>query len=129
MPRRELSDTQWNQLEPHLPPQKPDVGRPNKEHRRIIDGILWVLRTGAPWRDLPEAFGPWQTVYSRFRRWCENGTWQRIYDELQEEADQNGDLDWLVHFVDSSIVRAHQHSAGAPKKGAKTRPSDEAEED
>src|SRR3954447_25914218 len=69
--RGELSDQEWERLQPHLPPERPEKGRPNVEHRRIINGILWRERTGAPWRDLPERYGPWSTVYSRFWRWRE----------------------------------------------------------
>ena len=118
MQRRELSDAQWEKLEPHLPPQQPRTGRPNKDHRPIINGILWQLRTGAPWRDLPKKFGPWQTVYSRFRKWTDDGTWQQIFEALREQADEDGQLDWFVHFIDGTSIRAHQHSCGAQKKAA-----------
>lgn len=113
MGRHELSDTQWRQLAPHLPPEKPRVGRPAHPHRRIIDGILWILATGAPWRDLPAQYGSWQTVSSRFYRWRRAGIWSRILGSLQEQADRRGQLDWSVHFIDSTMVRAHQHAAGA----------------
>jgi transposase len=83
----------------------------------VIDGVAWKYRTGSPWRDMPEDFGPWQTVYSRFRRWARDGTWHRILTALQARADAAGDIDWLV-CVDSTVVRAHQHAAGARKKGA-----------
>ena len=88
----------------------------------IVDGILWRLATGVPWRDLPERFGPWRTVYSRFRRWQQAGVWERVLAALQAEADAAGDLDWTLHFLDGTTVRAHQHAAGA-KKGAAIRPS------
>ena len=118
MQRRELSDTQWKKLEPHLPPEKPKVGRPNKPHRPIINAILWQLRTGAPWRDLPKKFGPWQTVYDRYNKWTKDGTWQRIFDALQQQADEDDVLDWVVHLVDGTSVRVHQHGCGAQKKVA-----------
>src|SRR6266545_938320 len=73
--RGELTDQEWKRLEPLLPAEKPDTGRPNADHRRIINGIVWRERTGAPWRDLPERYGPWSTVYSRFWRWHEAGIW------------------------------------------------------
>ena len=73
--RHELTDAQWAQLAPLLPPQRPRIGRPAKDHRTVLNGILWILRTGAPWRDLPERYGAWQTVYSRFRRWQHRGVW------------------------------------------------------
>ena len=68
MRRHELTDEQWDRLEPLLPPQRPATGRPAKDHRMVLNGILWILRTGAPWRDLPERYGSWKTIYSRFRR-------------------------------------------------------------
>lgn len=119
--RHELTDDQWAKLEPHLPPQKPPTGKPNHDHRTIVDGILWRLRTGAPWRDLPERYGKWETVYSRFRRWQLAGVWDRALAALQADGDARGDLDWALHFVDGTSVRAHPHAAGAPKKGEPTR--------
>ena len=107
MRRRELTDEQWERLKSLLPPQKPRTGRPSRDHRTIVDGILWVLRTGAPWRDLPERYGPWQTVASRFYRWRKAGVWQRILEALQQHADAEGRLDWQIHFVDSTVIRAH----------------------
>jgi transposase len=124
MGRHELTDDQWARLAPLLPPLKPWSGRSNLDHRQMLNGILWIGKTGAPWRDLPEAYGKWQTVYSRFRRWQRAGIWERILHELQAEADARGELDWSLHFVDGTVVRAHQHAAGA-KKGA-TKPLDAA---
>lgn len=129
MHRHELTNEQWQKLEPLLPPQKPRTGRPNADHRTIINGILWVLRTGAPWRDLPERYGSWSTVYSRFQRWRKAGIWDRILSQLQAMGDQQGELDWEVHFVDGTIVRAHQHAAGAKKVTPQARRSDAARED
>jgi transposase len=120
MARHELTDAQWARLAPLLPPQKPSVGRPNHDHRRIVNAILWFLAVGAPWRDLPEHFGKWTTVYSRFRRWQRSGIWDRVLARLQAMADAEGTLDWSLHFVDGTVVRAHQHAAGA-KKGAEIR--------
>jgi transposase len=117
MYRHALTDRQWEQLAPLLPPAKPRTGRPNHDHRRILDGLLWHLRTGAPWRDLPERYGPWQTVYSRFRRWQRAGIWDRLLAALQAAGDGAGQLDWSLHFVDGSVIRAHQHAAGAQKGG------------
>lgn len=115
--RHELTDDQWDRLEALLPPQRPRTGRPANDHRTVLNGILWVLRTGAPWRDLPERYGVWQTVYSRFRRWQEAGVWDQILQTLQEEAAHDGTLDGSLAMIDGSNVRAHQHAAGA-KKGA-----------
>lgn len=121
MERHELSDAQWARLAPLLPPQhRSGRGRPAKDHRFIVNAILWRLATGVPWRDLPERFGPWRTVYSRFRRWQQAGGWERVLATLQAEADAQGDLDWALHFLDGTTVRAHQHAAGA-KKGVATR--------
>jgi transposase len=116
MRRGELSDEQWQRLEPLLPAQKPRTGRPNVEHRQIINGILWVLRTGAPWRDLPERYGSWSTVASRFYRWREAGIWERIWAQIQSEADEQDEIDWEIHLLDGTVVRAHQHAAGAKKR-------------
>ena len=113
METSELTDAQWNRLRPLLPPQKPRTGRPAKDHRTVLDGILWVLRRGSPWRSLPERYGSWKTISSRFYRWQRAGLWDRILSALQRQADADGRLDWTLHFVDSTVVRAHQHAAGA----------------
>jgi len=115
MNRHDLTNEQWARLEPLLPPQKPHTGRPNEDHRRIINGILWILRTGAPWPDLPERYGPVGTVSSRYYRWRQAGIWERIFAELQAQANRDGQLDWTLHFVDSTVIRAHQHAAGAKR--------------
>lgn len=96
-----------------LSPQPAKLGRPALDHRRILNGILWLLRTGAPWRDLPLHYGAWQTIASGFYRWRKAGIWDRILRALQQQADAAGLLDWKMHFVDSTVVRAHQHAAGA----------------
>jgi len=111
--RSELTDEQSAERAPHLPPQKPRTGQPAKDHRLVLEGILWVLRTGAPWRDLPERYGPWRTVSSRFRRWQQTGVRDRVLAVLQRHADADGRLDRTLHVVDSTVVRAHQHAAGA----------------
>ena len=114
--RHELTDEQWARLQPLLPPQRQPTrraGRPAKDHRTIINGMLWIDKTGAPWRDLPERYGPWQTVATRFYRWTKQGIWDKILAEVQKDADANGQIEWEIHFVDSSVIRAHQHAAGA----------------
>jgi transposase len=121
MERHALNDEQWARLRPLLPPPSQGRGRPRRDDRLIVDGILWRLATGVPWRDLPERFGPWRTVYSRFRRWQERGVWERVLAALQAGAAARGDLDWSLHFLDGTTVRAHQHAAGA-QKGAATKP-------
>jgi transposase len=110
----ELTERQWARLLPLLPPQKPARGRPAKDHRTVVNGILWIARTGAGWRDLPADAGVcWKTASSRFYRWTASGVWQQILSELQKDADQEGSIDWTKHFVDGSSIRAHQHAAGA----------------
>jgi transposase len=113
MNRGELTNEQWERLQPLLPPQKAWTGQPAKDHRLIINALLWLARTGAPWRDLPERYGPWSTVASRFYRWQKVGIWQRILAELQAHSDAADELDGEQHYVDSTIIRAHQHAAGA----------------
>lgn len=115
MNRGDLTTEQWEQIVPHLPPEKPKTGRPAREHRQVLNGILWVLRTGAPWRDLPERYGKWTTVYSRFQRWRKNGVWDRVFSGLQAIKDRQDQIEWEVHFIDGTVVRAHQHAAGAKK--------------
>ncbi len=115
MSRYDLTDQQWQRLQPALPARKKE-GRPRAEDRRILNGIRWILRTGAPWRDLPERYGSWSTVYSRFNRWRKAGHWDRILKVLHQEADAQDQLHWEIHFVDSTGIRAHQHAAGAQKR-------------
>jgi transposase len=115
--RHDLSDAQWAVLEPLLPKGK-RPGRPPKWSRRqLIDGIRWRIRAGTPWRDVPERYGPWQSVYGLFRRWQRNGVWARILSRLQQLGDAAGLICWDVS-VDSTIVRAHQHAAGARRDPA-----------
>ncbi|SRR6266487_1760164 len=116
MSRGELTNEQWEKLQPLLPPQKPWTGHPASNHRLIINALLWIDRTGAPWRDLPERYGPWQSVASRFYRWQKAGLWQHILQVLQQKSDATHQLDWDQHYVDSTIIRAHQHAAGAGRR-------------
>ncbi|MER7505970.1 IS5 family transposase [Nonomuraea pusilla] len=114
--RFDLTDAQWALLEPLLPAGK-RPGRPSRwSKRQLIDGIRWRVRVGAPWRDVPECYGSWQAVYSLFRRWQRAGIWQQILTRLQALADARGLVDWQVG-VDSTICRAHQHAAGASRRG------------
>ena len=117
MKRHELTDDQWERLAPFLPPQRPATGRPAKDHRTILNGIVWVLNTGAPWRDLPERYGSWQTVYSRFRRWQQSGRWDTVLQGLQADAAHDDTLDGSLTMIDGSTIRAHQQAAGARKGG------------
>jgi transposase len=105
--RRDLTNAQWAKLEPLLPVGKKPGRPPVRTKRQLIDGIRWRTRAGAPWRDVPERYGPWETVYGLFRRWQRDGTWHRIYGQLQARADAEGLTTWDVS-VDSTIARAHQ---------------------
>ncbi|NEC21928.1 IS5 family transposase [Streptomyces parvus] len=121
MGRGDLTNGQWERLELLLPVGK-KPGRPRTWTRRqLIDGIRWRTRTGAPWRDLPERYGPWDRAYDLFRRWQRDGTWKRLFEQLQAEADAKGLIMWDVS-VDSTIARAHQHAAGARKKASRKEP-------
>jgi transposase len=124
--RHELTDAEWGRLAPLLPPARPPTGRPNKAHRLVVNAILWKLRTGAPWRDLPERYGPWESVYTRFRRWRLAGVWDRALAAIQAEGDAEGKLDWSIHFMDGTVIRAHQHAAGAKGGTLRRRPWDAA---
>lgn len=108
--RKFLRNEQWQRIETMLPGKVTDPGRSAADNRQFIEAVLWVARTGAPWRDLPEEFGPWNSVYQRFARWSDKGVWHRVFSELAKDAE------FQQVFLDSTIVRAHQHAAGARKK-------------
>ncbi|MFC8957530.1 IS5 family transposase [Streptomyces sp. NPDC057101] len=110
--RHELSDAEWEFVRPLLPVSL--RGRKRLDDRRVLNGIVWKFRTGVAWRDVPERYGPWATLHTRFRRWAADGTFDRMLRAAQAKADAAGDIEWLVS-VDSTIVRAHQHAAGARK--------------
>ncbi|WP_405650236.1 MULTISPECIES: IS5 family transposase [unclassified Streptomyces] len=116
MARGDMTDAQWARLEPLLPVGVKPGRPPVHPKRQLIDGIRWRTRAGTPWRDVPERYGSWQTVYGLFRRWQRDGTWKHILEQLQARADADGLIAWDVS-VDSTIARAHQHAAGARKKG------------
>jgi len=107
--RHNVSDDEWLLIEPHLPKPK-RARRPRKDARTLVNGMLWVFKTGAPWRDLPEYYGPWKTVYNNFLRWRDAGVWERILEGIKPDPEPL----WQV-IVDSTILKAHQHSAGAKK--------------
>jgi transposase len=115
MYRHELSDAQYAHLEPLLPEPRHNgqAGRPWLPHRTVVNGILWILRTGAPWRDLPERYGKWNTVYMRFKRWRRNGTWTRIFATLLDERDKQGGIDRELWCIDGTIARAARCAGGA----------------
>jgi transposase len=98
-----------------LPGKASDCGVTAKDNRLFVEAVLWIARTGSPWRDLPKLFGPWNSSYKRFARWSDRGVWQRVFTELAKDAD------FEEVYLDSTIVRAHQHAAGAPKKRANKR--------
>lgn len=110
-----MTDEEWARLTPHLPESGRRGGR-WCDHRVVIDGILFRIRTGIPWRDLPERFGSWKTVYERHRRWSADGTWDRIFQVVLADADAQGRIDWSMVSVDSTSCRAHQHAGGAPRR-------------
>ncbi len=114
--RHELTDGQWERLAALLP-LGGGRGRPWHDHRRVLNGIFWVLRTGAPWRDLPERYGKWKSVHARFVRWREDGTWDYLLTHLQQDLDAAGELDWQLWCIDGSSVRASKAAAGARKRG------------
>jgi transposase len=113
MRRYELTDAQWSLIEDLFPTQT--TGRPRLSDRRVLNGILWILCSGAAWRDLPGRYGKWQTVYSRFRRWQESGLFDRILERLQIELDERGLIDYATWMIDSTSVRASRAAAGAPQ--------------
>ena len=115
MARKMLRNEQWQRIEAMLPGKVSDPGRTAADNRLFVEAVLWIARTGCPWRDLPEEFGLWNSVYQRFARWSDKGVWQRVFTELAKDAD------FKEVFLDSTIVRAHQHAAGARKKTASRR--------
>lgn len=117
MARHGLTDEQWALIEDMFPQNGLGPGRPWQDHRMILDGMLWVLTTGAPWRDLPVEFGPWQTVYERFNGYRADGTLDRLIERLQVRMDERGRIDWDLFCVDGSSVRASRAAAGAKKGG------------
>jgi transposase len=110
-----LSHSQWKRVAPFLPGKPGDPGRSGDDNRAFVEAVLWMARTGAPWRDLPEAFGNWNSVFRRFRRWATKGVFERIFQAL------SGDPDFEYALIDGTIVRVHQHGTGA-KGGLKIRP-------
>ena len=119
MKRHELTDEQWSLVQPLIPVRKirkDRRGRPPRDPRLMLNGIFWILHTGAPWRDLPERFGPWQTVYDHFAKWRKAGIFARIIEALQVKLDEKGLVDWDLWCVDGANVRAARAAAGADKK-------------
>lgn len=119
MRRFELSDEQWKRVESLLPGRPGSPGRSGDDNRLFLDAVLWIARTGAPWRDLPERFGESNSVFQRFNRWAKKGVWQQVFDALQDP-----DLEWVM--LDATIIRAHVHAAGARKKAEANSSADRA---
>jgi transposase len=115
MPRKVLRDDQWQKIADLLPGKASDPGVTAKDNRLFVEAVLWIARTGAPWRDLPPALGHWHNVFTRYSRWSKNGIWQRLIEAIIDDPD----LEALL--IDSTIVRAHQHAAGAQKKRGRKR--------
>ena len=125
--RHDLTDAQWALLEPLLPDRAPRRGGRWSDHRPIVDGVLWRTRTGSPWRDLPAAHGPWQTVYDRHRRWSGDGTGEQVLHALRTGSDRDlttEEGEWVVS-IDSTIVRAHHDAAGARGQPPKDAPAEQ----
>ena len=112
-----LRDDQWERIKDWLPGREGHVGVTARDNRLFVEAVLYRYRAGIPWRDLPERFGDFRVVHTRFSRWSKSGVWQRIFQALAEDADNE------YAMIDSTIVRAHQHSAGAKKGGLKHRRS------
>lgn len=118
MKRHEVSDQEWAILEPLLSQSKAKTGRPPRDRRLMLNGLLWILNTGAPWRDLPDRFGPWQTVYTYFKNWRAAGTFDAMLDALHLKLDRDGKIDWDLWCIDGTSIRATRAAAGASKKAA-----------
>jgi transposase len=118
MTRNLLTDEQWDVLRPFFDVPSKSTGRPRKDARRMLDGVLWIMRTGAPWRDLPEEFGKWATVYEYFSQWRVNGTFDSAHEHILLELKKDDPAEVVLWFVDSTILRASRAAAGAKKKSA-----------
>jgi transposase len=114
-PTYRLSDSQWDRIKDLLPDNGHRGGQ-WKDHRPMIDGILWALADGGRWRNLPKEFGPWQSAYDRFRRWVRTGLWDKVLRRLQARKMNSDEIDWELFCIDGTVVRAHQSAAGASKK-------------
>lgn len=115
MIRKCLTNERWARIEPELPGKLGDPGRRARDNRLFVEAVLWIARTGSPWRDLPDEFGKWLTVYTRFWRWSRKGVWERVFEALSD------DPDFEYVMIDGTICRVHQHGAGA-KGGLTIRP-------
>ena len=123
MKRHEVSDETWTLLEPLIPQSKAKTGRPPRDRRSLLNAAMWILSTGAPWRDLPERLGPWQTAYHHFSQWRDTGVLDAILHALHLRLDQQGHIDWDLWCVDGASVRATRAAAGASKKVPRPMPT------
>ena len=110
--RHELTQEEWERIKPLLPNREGLQGRPAKDARMMINAMLWIVATGAPWRDLPEHYGPWKTVYNTFRRWTKSGLWERIYETLLKDTPASNPVEWTIWQMDSTTCKVHQHASG-----------------
>ncbi len=110
MRRHEIKEEDWVRIQDLLPGKEGDPGVTARDNRLFLNAVLWIAKTGAPWRDLPERFGRWDNLWKRFDRWAKKGVWKRVFEALRDP-----DLEWMI--IDGTVVRAHQHAAGAEKKG------------
>lgn len=111
MKRYEISNKEWERIKGMLPPERTGKkGRPAKNNRSMLNGMLWIARTGAQWREMPECYGPWQSVYARFRKWQKIGIWEKIFHVLSSDADMEN------LSIDSTMVKVHQSTNGSPEK-------------
>lgn len=122
MKRHEVSDEEWAFLDPLIHKSKAKTGRPPRDRRQMLNGIMWILSTGAQWRDLPERFGPWETVYGYFRNWRASGLLDSIIDALHLRLDQEGKIDWDLWCIDGTSIRGSRSAAGASKKASQSTP-------
>jgi len=123
MKRHELTDEQWELLGPLVPESTAKTGRPPSDRRLMLNGVFWSLTTGVPWRDLPDRFGPWQTVYGHFSKWRREGLFAKIIEALHIKLDERGLIDWDLWCVDGANVRAARAAAGADKKVSSDTPT------
>lgn len=108
--KKEIKEEEYLRLSKTLPGSKGGIGRPGEDNRRFLEAVAWICKNGGRWRSLPPVYGKWSSVHKRFKRWADKGIWHQIFQSLSKDAD----LEWIM--IDSTIVRAHQHSAGGKKK-------------
>jgi transposase len=123
MKRHEVSEEEWAILDPLIPQSKAKTGRPSRDRRQMLNGVLWILSTGSGWRDLPERFGPWETVYGYFSTWRAEGVFDAILSALHLRLDQEGKIDWDLWCIDGSSIRGTRAAAGASKKASRAIPT------